>query len=352
MTFFNPQEEVLNIKLTQYGRHLLSKGKMKPVYYAFFDEGILYDAASAGITETKNSAETRIQDETTTMKTQHCFTGRDEFLFDGIGDDGLEEDENRAELATYERLHTLTDPLGTTELGSTKMPFFTMTMLDGEIDSTKTTQTGSARTTSVPTGADTFYSQQELRIPQIEIDVKYNIAVVDPTNPDISFEIDPTVSPTTTYGDGLGVVVGTDDIMILLEEGNTICGKENFEIEVFEMTGVYGALGEEVIIPMQFQKKIERVQGNLLLDEDEARKLAGLKKGEVMELNSSCVEYFMDVKVDSEINNASVCAAISKIKSEGGTIYSPCGIDIDCPDLEDVISSDIYASDADQEDCP
>jgi len=352
MTFFNPKEEVLDIKLTQYGRHLLSKGKMKPVYYAFFDEGILYDAASAGITEAKNSAETRIQDETITTKTQHCFTGRDEFLFDGVGATALDEDEDRAEIATYERLHVLTDPLGTTELGSTKMPFFTMTMLDGEIDSTKTTETGSARVANVPTGADTFYSQQELRIPQIEIDVKYNIAVIDPANPDISFEIDPILSPTVTYGDGLGVVIGTDDIMILLEEGNTICGKENFEIEVFEMTGQTGPLGEEVIVPMLFQKKVEMVQGNLLLDEDEARTLAGLKKGEIKELKSSCVEYFMDVKVDSEINKASVCAAISKIKSEGGTIYSPCGIDLDCPDLKDVISSDIYASDADREDCP
>ena len=118
------------------------------------------------------------------------------------------------------------------------------------------------------------------------------------------------------------------------------------------MTGITGVLGEEVITPMLFQKKIEMIQNNLLLDEDEARKLAGLKKGEVAELNSSCVEYFMDVQVDNEINNATVCAAISKIKNEGGTIYSPCGIDIDCPDLEGVISSDIYASDADQEDCP
>ena len=352
MTFFNPKEEVLDIKLTQYGRHLLSKGKMKPVYYAFFDEGVLYDAASAGITETKNSAETRIQDETTTMKTQHCFTGRDEFLFDGIGDDGLIEDENRAELAVYERLHTLTDPLGTTELGSTKMPFFTMTMLDGEIDNTKTTQTGSTRTSNVPVGTDTFYSQQELRIPQIEIDVKYNIAVVDPSNLDISFDLDPILSSTRAYGDGLAVAIGTDDIMILLEEGNTACEKENFDIEVFEMTGLTGALGEEVMIPKLFQKKVEMVQNNLLLDLDEARLLAGRKKGEAMEIDSSCVEYFMDIKVDNEINNASVCAAISKIKNEGGTIYSPCGIDIDCPDLEGVISSDIYASDADQEDCP
>ena len=360
MTFFNPKEEVLDIKLTQYGRHLLSKGKMKPVYYAFFDEGVLYDAASAGITETKNSAETRIQDETVTMKTQHCFTGRDEFLFDGTGDDGLGEDENRAELAIYERLHTLTDPLGTTELGSTKMPFFAMTMLDGEIDDIKTTQTGSTRTANIPAGGGTYHSQQTLRIPQIEIDVKYNIAVIDPANPSISFEPDPVISPNGIYGDGFGVAVGTDDIMILLEEGNTICGKENFDIEVFEMTGLTGSLGEEIITPMLFQKKVEMVQNNLLLDVDEAENIAGLKNGVPMEINSSCVEYFMDVQVDNEINTASVCAAISKIKSEGGTIYSPCGgVDIDCPDLDlgagagdiGVISADIYDSDAEQADC-
>ncbi len=63
MTFFNPKEEVLDIQLTQYGRHLLSKGKMKPVYYAFFDEGVIYDSTHGGFEESKNDAEARIQEE-------------------------------------------------------------------------------------------------------------------------------------------------------------------------------------------------------------------------------------------------------------------------------------------------
>ena len=95
------------------------------------------------------------------MKTQHCFTGRDEFLFDGIGDDGLLEDENRAEIGIYERLHTLTDPLGTTELGSTKMPFFTMTMLDGEIDSIlRPRKPDQQEQQTYPRAGDTYHSQQ------------------------------------------------------------------------------------------------------------------------------------------------------------------------------------------------
>ena len=43
MLFMNKKEEVLDIELTPYGKHLLSNGKLKPVYYAFFDDNILYD---------------------------------------------------------------------------------------------------------------------------------------------------------------------------------------------------------------------------------------------------------------------------------------------------------------------
>ena len=32
MSFFNKKEEVLEIELTQYGKHLLSKGEFVPVY--------------------------------------------------------------------------------------------------------------------------------------------------------------------------------------------------------------------------------------------------------------------------------------------------------------------------------
>ena len=38
MEFFNKKEEVIDIKLTQYGKYLLSQGKFKPVFYSFSDE--------------------------------------------------------------------------------------------------------------------------------------------------------------------------------------------------------------------------------------------------------------------------------------------------------------------------
>ena len=355
MTFFNPKEEVLDIRLTQYGRHLLSKGTMKPFYYAFFDEGVLYDSENSscggGFPELKRDAETRIQSETPYIKTQHSFTGREEFLFDGINDD-----EDRSEIGVYERMHTLTDELGNSELGSTKMPFFTMAMLDGEIIKVRTAETGSVRTENIPTDTDgtaatTSFSQQVLKIPQIDIDVVYDIAVVDPVRPDIKFSADATISPNVVYGGGLSVAVGTDDVMILLDEGNTICGKENFNIEVFEKTGEIGSLGEEIMIPLFFEKKLELVQDNLLLTKEEAEKKAGIRTGEALEIDSTFVDYFLNIEVDKEINDSLVCNAISKVKSRGETIYSPCGLDVDCPDLDGVIISDIYASDADLQKC-
>jgi len=35
MAFFDKKEEVIDIQLTQYGKHLLSKGLFRPVSYAF-----------------------------------------------------------------------------------------------------------------------------------------------------------------------------------------------------------------------------------------------------------------------------------------------------------------------------
>mgnify|MGYP000008572195 FL=1 len=226
-------------------------------------------------------------------------------------------------------------------------------MLDGEIEKEVTVESGSVRTSNIPepeSGTTTF-SQQILKIPQIDIDVTYDIAVIDPLEPAVKFEIDSQISSDKIYGNGLGVAVGTDDIMILIDEGNTVCGLENFQIEVFEKTGEFGSMDEEIYRPLAFEKKLELVQDNLLLTEEEARKRAGISSNQVMELDSSFVEYFLDIKVDREINNSLVCAALSKVKNRGETIYSPCGIDVECPDLDGVIVTDIYASDADEQEC-
>jgi hypothetical protein len=65
MSFFNKKEEVMEIQLTQYGRYLLSKGKFKPVFYAFSDDEILYDNTyGENKVEIKKESFERIQEDT------------------------------------------------------------------------------------------------------------------------------------------------------------------------------------------------------------------------------------------------------------------------------------------------
>ena len=64
MEFFDKKEEVIDLQLTQYGKFLLSMGKLKPVYYAFYDENIIYDSEYAGFSETQNQCHPKIQENT------------------------------------------------------------------------------------------------------------------------------------------------------------------------------------------------------------------------------------------------------------------------------------------------
>tara|TARA_R110000824_G_scaffold145179_1_gene313396 strand:- start:5360 stop:6670 length:1311 start_codon:yes stop_codon:yes gene_type:complete len=48
--FFNRKEEVLDLKLSKHGERLLRDGKLDPVYYAFYDDDVIYDVRYASAT--------------------------------------------------------------------------------------------------------------------------------------------------------------------------------------------------------------------------------------------------------------------------------------------------------------
>tara|TARA_R100000008_G_C3571589_1_gene162503 strand:- start:340 stop:1185 length:846 start_codon:yes stop_codon:yes gene_type:complete len=58
-SIFNKKQEVLDLVLTNKGRELYSKGKLKPAYYKFYDEDIIYEA---GNSELQNEIYDRIKD--------------------------------------------------------------------------------------------------------------------------------------------------------------------------------------------------------------------------------------------------------------------------------------------------
>ena len=75
MKFFDRKEEVIDLQLTQYGKHLLSKGQFSPIFYAFYDNDILYDSQYTGLIEDQNTIKTRIKDQTPRSKTQYLYHG-------------------------------------------------------------------------------------------------------------------------------------------------------------------------------------------------------------------------------------------------------------------------------------
>ena len=60
--FFNKKEQVYDLRLSAYGHYLLSTGKLKPTYYAFFDDNILYDPQYASGSEAQSDTDARIRD--------------------------------------------------------------------------------------------------------------------------------------------------------------------------------------------------------------------------------------------------------------------------------------------------
>lgn len=76
MTFFNKKEEVLDVQLTQLGKYLLSKGKLRPAYYVFSDDEILYDVHYvSGTPEKQRETSNRIQRETQRLRTMYEHDG-------------------------------------------------------------------------------------------------------------------------------------------------------------------------------------------------------------------------------------------------------------------------------------
>ena len=78
--FINKKEQVYDLRLTAYGRYLISIGKFTPEYYAFFDDNVLYDSNYAGFPEQQNHTEERILNETQYLESLVLFEDVDSML--------------------------------------------------------------------------------------------------------------------------------------------------------------------------------------------------------------------------------------------------------------------------------
>jgi len=358
-SFFNKKEEVLDIKLTQFGKQLLTLGKFKPVYYAFFDSNILYDGEHGEITEVQNDIEGRIQEGTAQLHTQHAFSARakdftksmspaGQAVLGGLSTTVPEEDYIRIQ-STPEKHFSLVSPLGNSNFESQIAPTWKITFLDGEY-----AQTASFHLADFdPISPQITGSYPELQIPQISMNVTYITKVLDSsqtlirqTNAAIldqfTIKNENTPDPVETsiiFQDGSTVEVnfkeGKKDMLLMVEESGVSFEKENFEIEVYniESDGSY--------TPLFFKEEPTNVVEGLLVSETIPEVTP--------DIDDTYVEFYFDINVDSRINKKTICEAISVVKSKGIYVDTP----IEC---EDVISSPTtispYAEGSKDPSCP
>jgi len=319
MRFLDPKEEVIKIKITPYGKYLLSMGKFNPAYYAFFDNDILYDSAYTELAgnELQNDIENRILNETPRLEGQTKFEGAEttvftknsnmlEGLFPGInkkeGDPSYDIEIVEAPFNNY----YLQGPLATSGYNTEKAPYYNLQMLTGTIltaslqgvsgsgyYSNKTNFTGSAN-----------------YIPQIDIEIQNDIILysqgMNPESKNVSQDDEMFDSYFYFTGDGSSLHYDKKRAFIKIEEGNTEFKKENFDIEVFEV------ITHEVNDP-------EDPDGENIV-KTQLKKLSFSEKDK--EVNSMNVEYFFNLKLDNEIDDTYYCEALKNSKNKIKNIFS------------------------------
>ena len=231
MVFYNRQEEVLEIELTSYGRHLLSKGRFKPVYYSFFDDDIIYDSKYMGYDESQSAAEDRIK-ETPRPKIQKTFRNcREEFDTSVLAQ---ETDEQSTIQSYYIRNYSLSSELGIADYYSDNSPAFDVNILRGELSDSPMLFTSSIRV------GDT-YEGPKFKIPQLNVkDLVYETVYGALTSPEVVFDEEERF----VYDLEDGFLELRDNFLLVeIDEVNSPYQKENFKIELFEVSEEFPDFG-------------------------------------------------------------------------------------------------------------
>ena len=307
--FFNKKEEVLDFKLTEYGKYLLSLGRLRPEYYAFFDDDVLYDPECAGFTEHQNSSEGRIKDDTPSLKIVPQITSAEtrvnQFVnnvsasYSAVDPLMLQTASSDIAFAFNQQPFRRTplsniEPLGNSSLAKSHAPAWSIEVPMGEITSSAnfiTTRNasydGTGAGNSVTVG---FVSGPVQNIPQLNIEIDYKVFA---RSEGYAAQI---ISPELNGNVYLAMKRG--HILLDILEENTDDMKENFEIEVFHSGSAMFDSDGRIISPLQPGPPERQALTSLAFLEDNSM---ATPKSMSFPAAVPHVEYYMDILTDKEI---------------------------------------------------
>tara|TARA_R110002153_G_scaffold116093_1_gene259602 strand:- start:8646 stop:9656 length:1011 start_codon:yes stop_codon:yes gene_type:complete len=336
MTFFNKKEEILEIKLSSYGKQKLAAGSFKPVYYAFFDDDILYDGARAGIVEDGNDIEPRIQENSPSSRVQTSFTDLEKRVKKQTHDIANEtyHERNVTDLKfdpsvfqDYDGLRNVL-PLGNSQLGNKHIASWRLEFLEGNYKASKST--------TIDTTSDL---KPIINIPQLTSDVKVQPVLIGAEQ---VTAVDPkTERYAAVNNENNSYIRVTNDYILLdVTENNVDLLNDSFEIEVYEV--VINADGEELLYPKMFKKDIHRIVNGILLDEKEIDSQIS-----EVEVDQNFSEYYFDISFDDSIDNKTKFDKIVSREKRGNLFDNNVG----CEDYQQTRGSELYTSDNDGDEC-
>lgn len=318
MALFNSKEEVINIELTSYGKFLLSRGKFKPAYYSFHDEGIVYDSEYANFQENSNTSENRIQQETPHLKPNYSFFSPKASINKDIVQ--IELLNNKFELAStrnnLQYSENIKEVLSNSTLSNNYIPSWEIYNLSSEYSSV-----------SASTVTD--------NIPQFNVSLEIDLVK---TNQE-TLENNPRLQTLSflnqiTYN-------GTDEIYITvlkplvlrILENNTDSNIDKFDIKVYKQDiNLDGDLT---------YRQLKFLQDNVNYDEDNDLyvNISNVISNQ-QEIDNKYVEYYLDVKLDKEIGDIYKCRYILRSESDQDLIFNKIE---ECNDLRDRLNTqDLY----------
>lgn len=329
MAFFNTKEEVINIELTPYGKHLLSQGKFKPVYYEFYDDDIVYDSSYFGQTEKQSEIQERIKN-TKRKKVQYTFEGAEtrvkEYRRRLEKDRTISQDEF---LEKRKSLYTNFLPLGKSSFDKNNNTSIQLKLLSGKIEnvSSSVSIVGLPNNLNIielaPSHYTLFYDFINTEKTQIAGEPTEVVSIEQQRDILEQFDI-------KTFSDNSFVNVLKNEIFIELFEENADDIVENFEISIFEIAED----GTEIPLFFEETQRPEIVKNNILLENEDYPEYLQ-KKEEDYFLQKHFVNQYLDIRVDKEIETAKFCEYLSKTQLQRLKMVE--GYDITCDESQEII---------------
>ena len=324
--FTNKKEQVFDLQLTSYAKYLMSIGKFKPAYYAFYDDNVLYDKryAFSSATEIQSDVDKRVKDETQYLGSLVLF--RD-----------TEDTFNRNTDPSVDYYDLMEVPFQTS---IPEPDVFRLESAIGDAFLDGPAQTAPAwrafALQSYIKNSAGFDILNDTKIPQVNVEARYSKEVIQNNLFSQNDSLRDSLVGVDVFDDGNAIQLASNDPVFYIEELNTELLTKNFDVEVFLIHSASTTKNEDqqILERKYFRDRINNVQDGFLVANAPYTE-------QISEITTDSVEYYFDVLFDQNIDRDLACKGRSKFDKT--SYYIDLDFDCETPD-DEAVYYDIYGT--------